>query len=102
MEDAECKWSGCDERESGLPSSSSLFDTTDDGRLARERVEADELGLLEARPVLIAEALGRPAEVIEARVDGGREVRAETFGRGAGVGVDSGEGVGDGARRSKA
>jgi len=79
-----------------------LFDVTDEGRLKRECVEAEELGRLGARPVLIVEARGRPAEVVEARVEGGRDVRADTTGRGAGVGVDSGEGVGDGARRSKA
>jgi hypothetical protein len=77
-----------------------VLDDTDDGLLKRECVEAEELGRLGRRPVLIAEARGRPAELVDESVEGVRAVRLITLGRGAGVGVDSGEGVGDGARRS--
>lgn len=54
----------CDARENGRSSSPSMFDATEEGRLSREWVEAEEPGRVAIRPVLIADGLGRPADVV--------------------------------------
>lgn len=77
-----------------------MFDATEEGRLSREWVEAEEPGRVGIRPVLIADGLGRPADVVWLSVEEGRGGRVVMTGRGAGVGVELGEGVGDEARRS--
>jgi hypothetical protein len=56
-----CDW---DVREEGGASSSSMFDATEEGRLSRERVEAEEPGRVGIRPVLIADVLGRPPDFV--------------------------------------
>ena len=95
-------WSKVDEREDGRMFSSWVWEATDEGRLEREWVEADEVGRLGACPVLIADGRGRPAAVVWLSVEGGRDPREVTMGLGAGVGVELGDGVGEAARRSVA